>query len=595
MSGLRALAGPGDLLSRRILAAAILASTIVCGCSVAQPAVKRSLAGVPGYPAICSTVVPEIASLWSPGASGLVGYGDVPTLAQAPSLYETAWSLKIAAAMGARVGRLVPAEARAAMLSVLSDNGRISAGGLDRITEVNLAAGALAQLGAPDRTAVEAALEPLRHQGEYAPAAGAAPSWAATYLAVAALSGAGARIPSPVISSLRGELNSLHRTADVPSDVFGVDLPVLAALVDAGMAPAVLKASPWVRQDVTDWWAIAGQQAASGPVLGYLVTLRQIMASLGMPRAPLSAREFDQLGSSAGYYKVFPTDTEGDPQTTYYAIYLGAPVSRNAVLGTLAGGVEPQGWVSLISTPSLTSTFDAVVADAACGVHPHAGQIRTYIDSALDAAAHMSPGSRLAAATSGAMGQLCWMSRYYGITVAPPVKRADAAAIGAASAATRAGSAAAASTAAVLASDLQACGLAPSRDLARRLQAAGSGPGPVSAIGAYDTYVVATVTDDVSLLRLARTGFAGLYRGNAYRFDGTARQADLISTCYGITVMDASSGARLKVIGLFETSWGPGLEEPASEVHAVPEIDLVSLSLSLAAADDTVPGTLILG
>jgi hypothetical protein len=187
------------------------------------------------------------------------------------------------------------------------------------------------------------------------------------------------------------------------------------------------------------------------------------------------------------------------------------------------------------------------------------------------------------------------MSRYYGITVAPPVKRADAAAIGAASAATRAGSAAAASTAAVLASDLQACGLAPSRDLARRLQAAGSGPGPVSAIGAYDTYVVATVTDDVSLLRLARTGFAGLYRGNAYRFDGTARQADLISTCYGITVMDASSGARLKVIGLFETSWGPGLEEPASEVHAVPEIDLVSLSLSLAAADDTVPGTLILG
>jgi hypothetical protein len=535
---------------------------------------------------MCSSVVPEINALWSPGAAGLVGYGDVPTLAQKPSLYETAWSLKLAAATKTRVSELNLARLRSSMLDVLQSNSSNAVDGLNRITAIYLAAGVLSQLGTQNRIVVEHALEPLRRQGEYRATVGGAASWSATYLAVASLSGAGAKVPPTVLSSLRRQLNGINKLSSNIGALFSEDIPVLSALTDAGMAPFVLKAAPWVKLEIPHWWALTSQLSPSGPVLGYLLSLRQIMLSLGMNEEPVPAAAFRPLSSSTGYYKTFPADNSGDPQTTYDAVALGAPTSK-VTLSTLSEGVEPQGWVEVISAPTLKTTFEATVADLSCGVRPHIGQIRTYLKSALNLAAYMSTNNAKNGARSGTIGELCWMSSHYGVNVPPSVKQRAGEAINTAEADS-------ASIAATLASDIQACDLTVNQNLARRLQKASRMHPLETSISAYDAFIVAKATADAALLRLSITKFNELRRGDGYVFDATAEQPDLISTCYGIAAMDASSGvARSKAVAMFETAWGPSMERAGSESRTLPEVDLASLGLGMAATEGAIPGAFI--
>jgi hypothetical protein len=574
-----------------VVAAWCAVGLVAAGCSgnpIKAPPLAPVGAPTPVHRAVaCAVAAREIAAMWDPASNG---FSDVPTFAQAPSLYRTSWSVQLAARAGVKLPGLDRAAVTRWLLGYTSRPGSHSVDtGLDTVTRVNLVVATLNSLGErPPRSLLDA-LAPLRSGGLYRSKAGAPPNWPATYLAVQALSGAGLPVPPEVgraaLAAARGVL-----AATSVQVILGQGIPALDVLIRARVPLPVSLQS--LQRTLTTWQAQIAKLGPFGPGLGALVAIHEMAQRAAVPLPRVPSAFFTQLRTPSGYYSFSPRLTQGDPQVSFDAVTLGA-VLPAAAHSTIGLGMVAQGWLGILSRPSILSTFQAVFADRACGILPHPREMTGAIRSWLASVAGQGQGS--AGSSQGSpddMGRVCWLASAYGVAVS----RQDAAKIsGGVLTAIRLAAHAAPPGGAqpgMALVDAQDChvnlGAAMRSEVEASLQTAQA----QSAADAFNLYTAGRLLHDQSLVSRAVHFFTRLRAGQAFRFrSGQKNPPDLISTGYGLSVTPAASGrAASSMSAAFSTPWGPALLMPApAHSGQAPVVDLASLAFGIAMGSGTSP------
>jgi hypothetical protein len=571
-----------------LAALAVVTCTAVtaCSASVAHSAAPAAEAAR-NRPAACAVAVPEIAALWRPADNGVSGYGDVPTLAQPADLYQTAWSLLVARAAHLATTAVKPSLVIPELQSVLRRHGSssVETANISTLDQLYLSAEALLALGARPAPALRKAVSALRDGGQYRPAPKAPPSWGWTYLAVQTLRDAGIDVPAVVRKSLAAALPQA-RSARTISAITQTGLPVIASLALLEPARALRRGALLPSRLLRRWESLIVSQQPSGPGLGFLLAMRRIAVAEGTHFLEVPTRWYDSLRVN-GYYSFGPGAASGDPQVTYDAVALGAPVSAGTS-ATLALGEMPQGWITIISPPSILTTFDAVFANSLCGVTAHRLAMSEQVALWLAEAGQTglgSPGSL----TADDIGRLCWMASTYGVSIIAAQRNEIANILrNAILAALQLSGQPGASAIGNDLRDAASCNMKVDRALGRRIVAYLAHGKIPTLSAAFGLYSAARALGDPAQVSRARDAASRLRVDGGYEMSAQNGFPNIISTCYGYEIVGwPSAEARSRGLATYQTRWGTAFVPRSVKLpngSSEPTIELASLAFGLAVA-----------
>ena len=371
-------------------------------------------------PGICSTIGNELAALWDPARDGSGGYGDTPTLAAPPSLYYTAWTIRLADAAHLDLPFLDRnAVAEAVVASATSSNPVDDDARIPPAERLYLAVETLRILDVPIPGTVIESIASLRAGQQYrSDRTAAEPDWPATYLAVQALAQTGQPVPSEVNSLARTQELTAKAAAD-PQTIMSFGIPVLGTL---SATPGLLAATePDLAAVLSNYTTtLLREGGASAVTAAGLASIKDIAAAAGIlpPTMPMN---FLTL-LPTGYYSIGEGQQHGDPQATFYAVRLGAKLTESAKAALSTGQVR-QGWLSTLSKPTLTSSYQAAITAKACGIAVREpDKFKTLISKWLleageqgnemrrSVGAVMVPGDGQGGSASTA-GKACWLAQ----------------------------------------------------------------------------------------------------------------------------------------------------------------------------------------
>ncbi|HEY7934836.1 MAG TPA: hypothetical protein VID48_13530, partial [Solirubrobacteraceae bacterium] len=316
---------------------------------------------------VSSRLLQEMGQLWT-ADSTVSGYGEVFNLEAEPSLYQTAWSIRLATKYHVAVPAIDTTKL-STWLQKLVDEGK-GVQGLPALETFRLACQALADLGQTPAKDAAASIASLRGPGGlYRFDAGQPESWGATEAAVDAMRAAGVSIPPDLTGMIR-----LHVRATTADPNLSPDDWLQLLLPQWQLADELL---PSTERDTLKAALIAElgrviRSIASIPPEGVLVfveaNLVQIATANGLPlRFP--ADSFAPLETSDGMLIAIPQQNlQPDPKTTFYAGVAGRsePDGLAQYLQRTAG---PQGWRLDVTSPDPQSSFYAVSIVRALGGH----------------------------------------------------------------------------------------------------------------------------------------------------------------------------------------------------------------------------------
>lgn len=537
--------------------------------------------------AICSILLPELDALWDPNRDGTGGFGDAPTLAAAPSLYYTAWSVRLADAAHVKLANLDEVVTATALIaSALSSRAADEDVRIPMAERLHLAAEALHALQIPIPDTMLNALDTLRSGGQYrGDRASSVGDWSATYLAAQTLALAGRRIPTEATNMARTVLPTAKR-AGSPQAILSFGIPVLGTLsATPGLLPKLVPDMATVLSSFTTSLLSAG--GASGITAAALVSVADIAAAAGITPPTVPSDFLTPLITPTGYYSIGQGKQQhGDAQVTYYAVRLGARLSDLAKSALKTGQVK-QGWLATLSPATLTSSYQAIVAVSACGsALPHRDTFKILIPRWLsDASAPpvaggvLRPGGGNGSASD--VGEVCWLSQAYGLTITDAQREALADAIS--RAATQASdSASGIPPAGEVAAAVKQCHLRLAEDTRGALIRHLATVTAATAVDALTLHLASAVLSAPQLDIRAREIATKLKTpAGLFRFQAVAGNPDLLSTAYGYAAGGGNPADAAAAEAKFATPWGPGLALPDSSGVTAPMVNLVSLAAGL--------------
>jgi len=317
----------------------------------------------------------QLAAAWMPLTATAGGYAHIQA-DPAPSLYATAWSLRILAALGdplpsGDAGRIAQTVEDALLKPDAADSA------IPELERCRLAVQALTDLGRPVPTArISSTVNALRSGPLYRLTASQQPSWAATETAVQTLLLLHSAPPAVVAGNASdalasaGDGTALQEWADR-------DLPVWQ-VADATVPPAAR--APF-RASLAGLLVRISAYAGAHPsvyLLGLVADARQVARANGLPAPAVAASAYDSSTTWAGLI------TDGvsgspDPHLTYAALAAGLTASPR-LLDTLRRAALPGGWPAFMRyIPDPESTYLGVTLSRLWQVSTHNSQVRELV------------------------------------------------------------------------------------------------------------------------------------------------------------------------------------------------------------------------
>lgn len=592
-----------DITFRRLLFSSVVwfsVALIVIGGTnfIMKESGKSSATQQSVVPTICGTVKGELASLWDPTTDGRGGFGDTPTLAGMPSLYYTAWSLRLASIANVNVLNLDKKAIAKAMISLtlgsnsVSDDARIPL-----VERINLTSMALQALHISVPESFFATLASLRIGNQYRLDRWAkSGNWPSTYLASQTLAAVGRPIPKAVLDGAHEALNVAKR-ANSPQTIVSVGVPVLGIL---SSTPGLLhKFAPDISSVLSSFTRVLiNEGGVSAITAANLVSVAEIAKAAGVSQPIFPLNFLSPLLTQSGYYSVWQGGRNGNPQATYYAVRVGMPLASGA-RSVLAFGHVRQGWLSAKSRATVNSTFQAALAARACKLH--FPQLVAFDDQILkwvhDAAMETKSVGKSLTPTQGTRGlrafaaEACWLADAFGVAINKSLHTLLSDGINQfATQVLR--NLSGTSAAGQVASAVELCHISLSSNIQKLLTAYLETANAATIEDALSLHIASRVFVAPSLDVRARSVALRLRTPTGlFRFKEGIVQPDLLSTSYGYAVSGGSEKDRLRAAKAFETPWGPGLSISGSGGNSPPVVDLASLAagLSLLTADKSMP------
>ena len=543
-----------------VRSAAIVLAALLAGASCAPPGSTPPQSAPPGTPSATAAdarTVQQLEQLWADTGGGGGGYQSTANLLAPPSLYLTAWTLRLCAWYGASVPQLSRART-ASWLRAVVDRPEAASDGIPRLQRAWLAGQSLAALGeAVPAAPVTRLLATLRAGAQYRYDPQQSPSWPATQTAVELLRLAGLAAPSATAQAVTAQLAALGDPARTSrlADLTVLDslLPVwqLADLLLPDAARVPFRGS--LRAVLTPLVARAAAPDVSAPLaLSLLINANQIARDNGIALAPTRVQPFRMLRTPGGFLSLSASVSTPDPQLTYDAAVLGLPPD-GTLLNTIRRTAGPTGWQANAGPIDAQTSFEATVIAHALGRHEHDGALRILTAAWLARLAASLP----AATAAGAPSQL--RATFFVLALARelglPVPASLAAAVRAALAAPVTAPAEISREAWLLRLG-EAIEAAPPEPVRQAMLRIGRDLTVGSMQDVYTLQVTAEALRDPGLAARAVDGARSLALGAAYRFRPGAPAPDLRSTSLGIAIVGASPAGRQAAIAPFSSADG---------------------------------------
>lgn len=306
-----------------------------------------------------AAVVSDLQRLWAQDEVG-GGFGRAD-LNMRPSLYATAWNLRLAKIYGVAVPNLDRERTAAWLRGVITrptEPPGVAADGLPPLQRILLATQALVDMAVPSsQETVALAVAPFSVDGMYRYRAGDSPSWAATLAAVESLRLTGAQVPDGTRSVVHRALKSAT-TPTSEQSILSTLLPLWQLadrlLAEAERRPLVPALSQLLRKAVA---SVQSQAELSGSSVVVLALIREVSVENGIAAGELGVA-FERLQTPGGYLSL-QARALPDPQVTYYAAVLGMPMPQQ-FRQTLVLGAGSDGWRAGALAPDPEASFQVL-------------------------------------------------------------------------------------------------------------------------------------------------------------------------------------------------------------------------------------------
>jgi hypothetical protein len=582
--------GPRPPLPRAV-AFLVAVAVLLAGCT-ARPGGRRDADAVTDGPPAAR----DLERAWVSTGPGEGGYAAV-NLAAPPSLYQTAWTLRLAAERGIAVPALAPDQAAAWLTRLLSDPG--SERGLPRLEVVRLAVHALLDLHRPPpRELVAGQLERLRLAGRYREDQRQAPSWAATAAAVDVLGAARLPVPAGVVRAVAlalphgGDPNgaaTLHG-----GDPGGAAAGTGEALALWQAADQVLPAAATARRAaIPGLRALLGQaeggltggRPLDGAALGLLDQARQVAVANAQRPPVVPPAAVGGLGTPTGMLALSGAAGVPDPQVTCVAGRLGLPLDLPRLGAAVRASATPRGWAAPAhAVPDPQTSYAGAALAHDWNDRRHDADLRRLLARWLRELA-ATPPARLAGQLTPA-SYTVGLARLLGVPLPAAardaLRRAAPVVVGHGD---NPGELLAATRVARLTGLPPPAGLRQAVD--RALTAAG--PAAVTATGVALLAEAGRALSDQEMVARAARPAARLRSGPAYTVAVGAPRPDIVATADALDAVAAGAAARRTAVRPFTDAsgtWRWPVGHPGENVR-----DLWSLYLGarLAAGRSTVP------
>ena len=305
----------------------------------------------------------RLEQLWVYTGNNTGGYRSISSLLAPPSLYTTAWTLRITSSKQIPVPDLQSSQVAKWLTSVLTD---LTSGPDEDFSVVEslwLASHALADLEQPlPATAIKHNLERVRVNDRYAANPGEAPSWIATQKAVEILQLIQADVPATLPATVMQALTSATTETTSVEAMYGIFIPLWQ--LAGAVVPEAARQTLWpeLHQRLRSLSAIISAEQPSGATLQALVDIHAIAQANHILLPPADAALYEQLRTPNGYLSVFPNSLQDDPQATYYGVALGMPVSERLVHAIRSRANSTGWWLDNSNVDPRTSFYATFIA-----------------------------------------------------------------------------------------------------------------------------------------------------------------------------------------------------------------------------------------
>jgi hypothetical protein len=336
---------------------------------------------LPSEPDDVRDILPSLQAMWLWTGQDAGGYAETSSFRSAPSLYQTAWNLRVAKYLGIATGTIDEPGLRAWLQQVARDPS--SAHELSEAQALHLALQALRDLGGSAISGeVAATLDRLRDGTEYRPAADADSTVGSTVLAIQSMDLAGISVPSDVRTAIAQDLIANCGKELAPQDLVSVLLPELEIAKDVLSQSQIDSLRSQVGHQLTLLTAAtAGTSGVDVTVLSRVQSLVHAYGITGVPDP--KAIPFDTLTAYDGELMLTPGDRDSsDPQATYYGLLLGMK-PNDRLIDTVRRTALRVGWLSRPTRVTPQFTFYGTVVDHALGHRGHDDPIRHSVESWL--------------------------------------------------------------------------------------------------------------------------------------------------------------------------------------------------------------------
>jgi hypothetical protein len=299
--------------------------------------------------------------LWHPLDLEHGGYRFISSFADQPSLYTTAWNLRIAAYYRLDVPNLDHAQIVPWLSTVIEQPEQLQE--LPPLQNLLLATQAFADLQQPlPTTSIARALDRYRRGEHYTYTADSEPSWAATQTAVSLLRLANLPVPDEVQHAVARDIDQITRDAEEPDDWINTFLPVWQIADDVLPETQRRARHPALAQRLREIVTYLIAAPTTGQTLPVLSTIKQIADQNRLTLPELDPQRWHALQLADGYFSLTTESHSADPQVTYYGLVLGFPFPPHLAL-SLQQRAGAQGWWSETDELDPQTSFYAIVLE----------------------------------------------------------------------------------------------------------------------------------------------------------------------------------------------------------------------------------------
>lgn len=531
----------------------------------------------------CGPALRDLAEVRFESSSGVAGYGSVENYLAPPSVYETAWSLRILRLLRVPAARVDRGAAAAALVAAVAQP---AATGLPYLSGLADSVEALDALGVSvPRRMVAADLARLRVGTTYRLTPSSAPSMPATALALEIIDESGLRPPPAELAAvLRTVSEDLSLRTEPTESATAAELASLLGVLPPGYLKRGRRAILGLIGDLRKGLLTS----PASPVTIYLAADADLIASaLRWPAPAIPQSWFASLVLPDGML----ADGRGslaDPQTTYDALVAGyrAPPSFAAAVET---GEAPSGWADSVLPPTTLTTYEAAKVLWACGASSELRALRGAARSALQVVA---PGATAVSTvdietTYAALS----LAELAGAAIPTSLRSALATAV------SRALASKLSSSQARLGLLLAAASLLgvtisnrASKEIVGMLTSLNrNSPSTPSVV---TLAIGATALHNLTLRQEAAAMVATLRSGSGYKVGPGAPGPDIVSTAAGLELCDAGCPSRSAALAIFDTANGPLFEVGTQRVVS---LDSLFYAAEVGTASARVPVSPLIG